>query len=167
VGAILTPSELDNKETRMFGKKKTTHTPLVMSQEKFDTLIGRHAEIHGCLLLKESVRIDGKVVGNIEAPRDQAISVVIGPNGEVQGDVLASRIIVAGKVAGNIHAFERVELMASALVQGDIKYASMAVEHGAKLLGLLLQVDNSDTPTRSDRDAQDAIRKAQNAGLSS
>lgn len=151
----------------MFGKKKTTHTPLVMSQEKFDTLIGRHAEIHGCLLLKESVRIDGKVVGNIEAPRDQAISVVIGPNGEVQGDVLASRIIVAGKVAGNIHAFDRVELMASALVQGDIKYASMAVEHGAKLLGLLLQVDNSDTPTRSDRDAQDAIRKAQNAGLSS
>ncbi len=151
----------------MFGKKKTTHTPLVMSQEKFDTLIGRHAEIHGCLLLKESVRIDGKVVGNIEAPRDQAISVVIGPNGEVQGDVLASRIIVAGKVAGNIHAFERVELMASALVQGDIKYASMAVEHGAKLLGLLLQVDGADTPTRSDRDAQDAIRKAQNAGLSS
>jgi len=151
----------------MFGKKKTTHTPLVMSQEKFDTLIGRHAEIHGCLLLKESVRIDGKVVGNIEAPRDQAISVVIGPNGEVQGDVLASRIIVAGKVAGNIHAFERVELMASALVQGDIKYASMAVEHGAKLLGLLLQVESTDTPTRSDRDAQDAIRKAQNAGLSS
>ena len=151
----------------MFGKKKTAHTPLVMSQEKFDTLIGRHAEIHGCLRLQESVRIDGKVVGNIEAPRDQAISVVIGPNGEVQGDVLASRIIVAGKVAGNIHAFERVELMASALVQGDIKYASMAVEHGAKLLGLLLQVDAADTPTRSDRDAQDAIRKAQNAGLSS
>jgi len=167
MGAILTPSELDNKETRMFGKKKSTHTPLVMSQEKFDTLIGRHAEIHGCLRLQESVRIDGKVVGNIEAPRDQAISVVIGPNGEVQGDVMASRIIVAGKVAGNIHAYERVELMASALVQGDIKYASMAVEHGAKLLGLLLQVDNSDTPTRSDRDAQDAIRKAQNAGLSS
>ena len=150
----------------MFGKKKSTHTPLVMSQEKFDTLIGRHAEIHGCLRLQESVRIDGKVVGNIEAPRDQAISVVIGPNGEVQGDVLASRIIVAGKVAGNIHAFERVELMASALVQGDIKYGSIAVQHGAKLLGLLLQVDSSDTPTRSDRDAQDAIRKAQNAGLS-
>lgn len=149
----------------MFTKKKTSITPLVMNQEKFDTLIGRHSEIQGCLKLQESVRIDGKVVGNIEAPKDLAISVVIGPSGEVQGDVLASRIIVAGKVAGNIHAFERVELMASALVQGDIKYASMAVEHGAKLLGLLLQVDGSDAPTRSDRDAQDAIRKAQNAGV--
>ncbi|MDP4622332.1 polymer-forming cytoskeletal protein [uncultured Limnohabitans sp.] len=145
----------------MFGKKKTTYTPLVMSQEKFDTLIGRHAEIHGCLRLQESVRIDGKVVGNIEAPKDAAISVVIGPNGEVQGDVLANRIIVAGKVAGNIHAFERVEIMASALVQGDIKYASMAVEHGARLLGLLLQVDASDVPSRSGQDAHEAIKKAQ------
>ena len=148
----------------MFGKKKTTYTPLVMSQEKFDTLIGRHAEIHGCLRLQESVRIDGKVVGNIEAPKDAAISVVIGPNGEVQGDVLANRIIVAGKVAGNIHAFERVEIMASALVQGDIKYASMAVEHGARLLGLLLQVDASDVPSRSGQDAHEAIKKAQTAG---
>ena len=145
----------------MFTKKKTNISPLVMDQEKFDTLIGRHAEIHGCLKLKESVRIDGKVVGNIEAPNDASISVVIGPTGEVMGDVLASRIIVAGRVSGNIHAFDRVEVMASALVQGDIRYASLAVEHGAKLLGLMIQVDASDLPARSDRGAQEAIRKAQ------
>ena len=72
---------------------------------------------------------------------------------------------MAGKVAGNIHAYERVELMASALVQGDIKYASMAVEHGARLLGLLLQVDAAAAPVRSDMDAKDAIRKAQSTGL--
>ena len=148
----------------MFGSKKTTHTPLVMGHEKFDTLIGRNAEIHGCLKLNESVRIDGKVVGNIEAPKDSAISVVIGTNGEIQGDVMASRIVVAGKVSGNIYAYERVELMASALVQGDIKYASMAVEHGARLLGLMLQIEPVDVPTRSDRDAQAVIRKAKTAG---
>jgi cytoskeletal protein CcmA (bactofilin family) len=148
----------------MFGTKKTKITPLVMGQEKFDTLIGRNAEIHGCLKLNESVRIDGKVVGNIEAPKDAAISVVIGPNGEIQGDVVASRIIVAGKVSGNLHGFERVELMASALVQGDIKYASMAVEHGARLLGLMLQIDAVDAPNRSDRDAQAVIRKAKTVG---
>lgn len=145
----------------MFTRKKASITPLVMNQEKFDTLIGRNAEIHGCLKLQESVRIDGKVVGNIEAPNDDSISVVIGPTGEVRGDVLASRIIVAGQVSGNIHAFERVEVMASALVQGDIRYASLAVEHGARLLGLMIQVDASDLPARSDRDAHAAILKAQ------
>jgi cytoskeletal protein CcmA (bactofilin family) len=89
---------------------------------------------------------------------------VIGPKGESQGDVVASRIIVAGKVSGNLHGFERVELMASALVQGDIKYASMAVEHGARLLGLMLQVESVNAPNRSDRDAQAVIRKAKTAG---
>lgn len=145
----------------MFSKKKNSNTPLLNGHEKFDTLIGRHAEIHGCLKLQESVRIDGKVVGNIEAPIDASLSVVIGPAGEVVGDVHASRIIVAGKVSGNIHAFDRVEVMASALIQGDIHYVSMAVEHGAKLLGLMIQVDASDLPGRSDRDAEAAIRKAQ------
>jgi len=148
----------------MFGSKKTKLTPLVMGQEKFDTLIGRNAEIHGCLKLKESVRIDGKVVGNIEAPKDGAISVVIGPTGEIHGDVSASRIIVAGKVSGNLHGFERVELMSSALVQGDTKYASMAVEHGARILGLMLQVGAYEGVAGIDRDAQAAIQKAKTTG---
>jgi cytoskeletal protein CcmA (bactofilin family) len=55
--------------------------------------------------------------------------------------------------------------MASALVQGDIKYVSMAVEHGAKLMGLMLQVDATETPASADLDAQEAIRKAQAAGI--
>jgi len=145
----------------VFTRKKSSLTPLLMNQEKFDTLIGRHAEIQGCLKLQESVRIDGKVHGSIEAPNDASISVVIGPTGEVLGDVRASRVIVAGQVSGNIHAFDRVEVMASALVQGDIRYASLAVEHGAKLLGLMIQVDASDLLAQSDLGAQQAIRKAQ------
>jgi cytoskeletal protein CcmA (bactofilin family) len=51
----------------MFGKKKNHSTPLVKSPERFDTLIGRQTEIHGSLRLMQSVRIDGKVIGNIEA----------------------------------------------------------------------------------------------------
>ena len=144
----------------MFTKKKSSVNPLAMSQEKFETLIGCHSEIHGTLKLKESVRIDGKVVGTIEAPHDVNLSVVIGPTAEVHGDVVASRIIVAGRVAGNIHAFERVEIMATAVVQGDVKYTSIAVEHGAKLLGLMIQVDGADHPSQPDRVAKEAIRKA-------
>lgn len=147
----------------MFGNKKTNNTPLVKSPERFDTLIGRQTEIQGTLRVMQSVRIDGKVVGNIEAPKDQAITVVVGQEGEIHGDVIASRVIVAGKVSGNIDAHERVELLASALVQGDVKYGSIAVEHGARLLGLLLQVDASQPQGQPDH-AQDAIRKAQATG---
>jgi len=144
----------------MFGSKKDKSTPLVISQERFDTLVGRHTEIQGRLVLQESVRIDGRVVGNIEAPREVSSTVVIGATGEVQGDIMAHRVVVAGKIAGQIHALERVELHQGCLVQGDIKYGSIAIEHGARVQGLLLQVD-ADNGSRNDLDAQEAIRRAQ------
>ena len=36
------------------------------TSEKFDTIIGRTTIIQGTLILVDSVRIDGKVLGNIE-----------------------------------------------------------------------------------------------------
>ena len=148
----------------MFGKKKNPGTPLVLSQEKFDTLIGRHAEFEGNLRLNESVRIDGRVLGHVQCAGEQPVSVVIGPSGEVVGDVVAQRVIVAGKVSGNIHSQDRVELHAGCFVQGDLKYVSIAVEHGARVQGLLLQVDAGDALVRNEQDAQDAIRRAQTLG---
>ncbi len=129
--------------------------------EKFDTIIGKNTVIHGSLVMLESIRIDGKVVGNVESAKEEMIIVVIGDSGEVQGDILAHRVVVAGKVSGNIHAHERVELHADSLVQGDIKYGSIAIEHGAKVMGLLLQVSEASNANLGDSDAQNAIRKAQ------
>ncbi len=146
----------------MFSKfAKNKSTTFKALPEKFDTLVGKNTVIHGRLVLQESIRIDGKVVGNIESSKEESITVVIGVAGEVQGDIVAQRVVVAGKVAGNIHAHERVELHADCLVQGDIKYGSIAIEHGSKVLGLLLQVGNSAPANMSDADAQNAIRKAQ------
>jgi cytoskeletal protein CcmA (bactofilin family) len=135
--------------------------------EKFDTLIGKNTVIHGRLVLLDSIRIDGKVVGHIESTKEESITVVIGASGEVQGDIVAQRVVVAGKVSGNIHAHERVELHADCLVQGDIKYGSIAIEHGSKVLGLLLQVGAAAPTNMSDSDAQTAIRKAQSASSGS
>ena len=145
----------------MFGKKKPAATPLVLSHEKFDTPIGRHAELEGHFRLNESIRIDGRVLGHVQAASARSVSVVIGPTGEVVGNLMAHRVIVAGKVSGNIHALERVELHAGSFVQGDIKYVSMAIEHGARVQGLLLQMDDADNAVCPDKDAQEAIRRAQ------
>ena len=46
----------------MFNKMK--QTKLLPTQEKFDTIIGATTEIYGRLVLVDSVRIDGKVIGN-------------------------------------------------------------------------------------------------------
>jgi cytoskeletal protein CcmA (bactofilin family) len=69
--------------------------------------------------------------------------------------------MVAGKVEGNIYATERVEFHKESIVHGDISYGSIAVEHGAKLLGLVIQNPTGNPPTAAS-DASSAIRNAQN-----
>ena len=138
--------------------EKFSNKSMAVNSEKFDTIIGRTTTIQGTLVLLDSVRIDGRVVGNVESAPDCKIAVAIGPTGEVTGDIKAHRVMVAGKVFGHIHAADRVEFQKDSLVQGDVSYGSIAVEHGAKLLGLILQ---NKTMEDSAAGAQAAIQTAQ------
>jgi cytoskeletal protein CcmA (bactofilin family) len=140
----------------MFDKFK--NKSFAATQERFDTLVGRTTTVFGRLVLLDSVRIDGKVFGNIETTPDNKISVAIGPTGEVKGDITAHRVLVAGKVEGNIYAAERVEFHKDAVVNGDISYGSIAVEHGARLLGMVVQ---NKAASQSANRAQAAIQNAQ------
>jgi cytoskeletal protein CcmA (bactofilin family) len=143
-------------ESTMFRKMK--QNKLLPTQEKFDTLIGATTEIYGRLVLLDSVRIDGKVVGNIETAKDKKVTVAIGRSGEVSGDVTAHRVMVAGKIEGNIYATERAEFHKDSEVRGDITYGTIGVEHGAKLLGLVIQTQNN---AATATDAQAVIKLAQ------
>ena len=138
--------------------EKFSNKSMSASSEKFDTIIGRTTTIQGTLVLLDSVRIAGRVVGNVESAPDCKIAVAIGPTGEVTGDIKAHRVMVAGKVFGHIHAADRVEFQKDSLVQGDVSYGSIAVEHGAKLSGLILQ---NKTIEDSATGAQAAIQTAQ------
>ena len=140
----------------MFEKLK--NKSFTATQERFDTLVGRTTTIFGRLVLLDSVRIDGKVMGNIETAPGNKISVAIGPTGEVKGDITAHRILVAGKVEGNIYAAERVEFHKDSVINGDISYGSIAIEHGARLLGMVVQ---NKAAAQSANRAQAAIENAQ------
>ena len=139
--------------------RKLKQNKLIPTQEKFDTLIGNTTEIYGRLLLTDSVRIDGKVAGNIEVTKDKKITVAIGRSGVVCGDISAYRVMVAGKVEGNICASERAEFYKDSEVRGDITYGSLGVEHGARLLGLVIQAPYDSVSAGTD--AQMIIKKAQ------
>ena len=144
--------------------EKFSNKPMSANSEKFDTIIGRTTTIQGTLVLLDSVRIDGRVVGNVESAPDCKIAVAIGPTGEDTGDIKVHRVMVAGKVFGHIHAADRVEFQKDSLVQGDVSYGSIAVEHGAKLSGLILQ---NKTIEDSATGAQAAIQTAQSVKNSS
>ena len=139
----------------MFGKRKTSL--LLPTNERFDTLIGKTSEIYGRMVVGESLRFDGKVVGNIESEENSKVTVAVGEDGEVVGDIFAYRVMIAGKVEGNIYATERVEFHQTAQVRGDVTYGSIGIEHGARVIGLVIQgVDK-----KSANQASDVIRAVQ------
>jgi cytoskeletal protein CcmA (bactofilin family) len=143
----------------MFKKLK----PLTRSEsmERIETVIGPGTTVNGDLMLIDSVRIDGKVIGDIQASQSNRATVAIGPTGEVVGHISAFRVIVAGKVEGNIAALERVELSHDCQVQGDISYSSINVQHGARLQGLVIQKLPQAASAGNAEHAILAIRKAQ------
>ena len=144
----------------MFGKKRIEEN---LSVERFKTLIDSSATIDGRMNFGNSVHIDGKVHGDLVMEPGCKGTIAIGPDAEVRGDINACRILIAGTVQGNIHATERVELLSSARVSGDIAYGSISILHGARVTGLLAEVSKSNDATAT---TDIVIRSAQTAGRS-
>ena len=125
-------------------KQSTVIRLLDPSKETFGSIIGSDLEIIGSLLATKSLRIDGTVVGNIKTKAGADVCIALGKTGLVQGNISGVRVLVAGRVEGNVLATERVELHSGADVHGDIIYAQIGIEQGARLSGLLSKIINED-----------------------
>jgi cytoskeletal protein CcmA (bactofilin family) len=143
----------------MFGKKRIEESFAV---ERFKTLIDSSTTIDGRMNFGNSVRIDGKVHGNLNIEPGCKGTIAVGPGAEVRGDINAYRVLVAGTVQGNIQASERVELLSSARVSGDIAFGSISIVHGARVIGLLVEVSKSNDASETTSDL--LSRSARTAG---
>jgi cytoskeletal protein CcmA (bactofilin family) len=137
----------------MVFKKSQSIKFLQPTMESFETIVGPATEVHGRIVANESLRIDGRVIGNIESRQGKNVSIALGRTGMVQGDINAFRVLVAGRVEGNIYATERVELHEGAEVRGDITYGQLGIEHGAKLNGLMISKSSDEPENATDSTA--------------
>jgi cytoskeletal protein CcmA (bactofilin family) len=95
------------------------------------TLIGPHVTIDGTLTGSEPVLIEGTVRGKINLSGDLRV----GTQARVEAKVHAKNVTVEGKLTGDISADERVELVMTATVDGNIKAPKIVVAEGAKFRG--------------------------------
>ena len=82
----------------MLFKKSQSIKFLQPTMESFETIVGPATEVHGRLVANESMRIDGRIIGNIEARQGKDVSIALGRSGFVQGDIYAFRVLIAGRV---------------------------------------------------------------------
>jgi cytoskeletal protein CcmA (bactofilin family) len=94
--------------------------------------IGKAVLIKGELSGSEDLYLDGEVEGTIELHQN---CLTIGPNARIRAHVNAREVVIHGKVDGDIHGTERVELKRSAVLVGDIQTKRVAVEDGAYFKG--------------------------------
>lgn len=102
------------------------------------SVLGAATRLDGTLHVDESIRIDGRLDGNIEQPDGESRWLILGPTCEIRGDIRAQNVSVAGKVIGNIIASGSVELINGSEVRGNITHKSITVEPGASVHGQLI-----------------------------
>jgi cytoskeletal protein CcmA (bactofilin family) len=94
--------------------------------------IGKSLIIKGEVSGSESLFIDGKIEGAINLPGNR---VTVGRNGQVAANIMAREVVVLGKVRGNVHASDRIDIRSEGSLTGDVIAARISIEDGAFFKG--------------------------------
>ena len=115
-------SQKKRKEKRMADSGKTGD---------LNTIIGKGTVIEGIVKVQNSLRLDGKIEGKIMTTD----SLIVGKNGEFDGEIRARNAIIAGHVKGQVFASGKVVLEENSITEGEIKTAKLSINDGAQFDG--------------------------------
>lgn len=104
------------------------------------SVIGEDLIVSGEIKCKSDLKIEGRVEGNISC-----VSLLVGKNGTVTGDISTNDVLVEGMVQGTITS-KSVELKDGCTLEGDISSQSLAIDHGAVFTGSVRPSANQDVP---------------------
>lgn len=106
--------------------------------EQMNTILGQETTFTGTIEVKGGLRIDGVVKGKIISSDE----VTVGSTGQVEAEIEARSVVVAGKLVGDIMATEKIELQTNSDVEGDLRSKSLVIEQGAIFCGGCHMKDN-------------------------
>jgi cytoskeletal protein CcmA (bactofilin family) len=95
------------------------------------SIISSEVEITGTIKSSGSIRLDGKLEGELHCTGDA----VIGKSAQIKGNMVVSSAVIEGAVQGNVTAKDRIEMKSSARVTGDIRAKRLSVEDGVTFIG--------------------------------
>ena len=96
------------------------------------TLLAKGVLLKGEIHVDGTVRIDGRLDGEIQTKGQ----VIIGEDGLVQGTITAGTVISSGRIKAKVTAMERVQLMKTATLIGEVHTPVLIMEEGAKIQGV-------------------------------
>jgi cytoskeletal protein CcmA (bactofilin family) len=102
-----------------------------MTDDAEVTIVGAGARLEGNVVSAGSLRIDGQVKGQINADGD----VVLSPQSQVEADIRAQNVSVAGRFKGNVIVKGKAHLARGGRIDGNITSKTLVVEEGGLFHG--------------------------------
>jgi cytoskeletal protein CcmA (bactofilin family) len=113
-------------------KRKNKQQPLQINDQQISTIIGEGYVFTGELQGSSIIRIEGKIIGNVNVDS----GVILGENGLIEGNITSKSVIIYGTVNGNIKT-SQLEIKKTGHIYGDIATDTLEIELGAKYNGTL------------------------------
>ena len=109
----------------------------ILEDEDFDTILSSDIEFNGTLSFEKPFLIRGKLSGDISAHG----FLVIDEDAVVEADIKASRVIIRGTVKGDITAAEKVEVMVTGRLTGNVTAPEIFMETGCFFNGRCTMIE--------------------------
>jgi len=106
------------------------------------SFIGSSIRVQGELLGDEDVLVEGRLEGRVEVSK----AFRVGLRGVVLAEVAAGTVTIAGRVVGNVSAAERVELLPTGSLEGNIHAPRIVIREGARFTGRIDMSGRAETP---------------------
>ena len=126
------------------------------------TIVGAGARLDGNVVSAGSLRIDGQVKGQINADGDVSLS----PQSQVEADIRAQNVSVAGRFKGNIIVKGKAHLARGGRIDGNITSKTLVIEEGGIFHGQsIMDGSGSGSPTQAGQaGAQPAAKEGSKEG---
>jgi cytoskeletal protein CcmA (bactofilin family) len=96
------------------------------------TLLGKGADFKGVVSFDGTVRIDGRVEGEIYISG----TLIVGEHAVIEGVVSVGVLMNSGKISGTVTALEKIHILKPGVLIGDIRTPVIAIEEGSHFHGM-------------------------------
>ena len=128
-----------------------------------NSIVGEGTRLNGELDLNGLLRIDGDFSGTIRTNG----KVLIGKNGRAKCTITASTVVVGGALRGNIYSSEKVIILSSGIIFGNIFTPRLIVEEGVILDGTCTIKSNyAENIDHLKESAKEAVKEPENTSYS-
>lgn len=105
------------------------------------SFIGREVTITGNVGGSGNLHIDGRIDGDVSAD-----SLILGPEGRINGNISAESAQISGSVDGTVAA-KALTIESTARINGDLSYDAVSVASGAQVEGRVKRLTRDAEPT--------------------